>query len=688
MARGRAVWGIELGQSALRGVKLAPADDNRVDVLAFDSVDHEHMLSQPEVEIDELVRETIEKFVANNSISRADDVVIGVPGQQTFSRFVKLPPGVQKKQIPDLVKFEANQQIPFDMDDVVWDYEVFQAEDMPETEVGIFAMRKDLVRRQLDRFASHKITPIAVQNIPSALFNYAHFDLAEELDDNEAVVVIDVGATNTDLVIVEKNSAWSRNIPLGGDAFTDTLVKNFKLSYAKAEQLKRTAATSKHARQIFQTMRPVFSELVAEVQRSVGFYSSTHRDIELKHVLAVGNAFKLPGLQKYLETNLTIPGGVKKLDGFERAVENEITADPKFKEAAISLAASYGLALQGLDVAKISSNLLPIELARLACWKRKQYWWVATAACLGLAAFLPYSRNASDGLLLAGNATENNREIKRIVDLASQKQREFQEVSGTVDQNQQQTKAFFELFDKRALLPKVYAMVLDALPQDPQIANVASPEALRELVKDNPRLARANRKQIFVDELKVTYAEPIDQFETPREYESQSMSGASAKGDNQPAAQPDDQPGFFVYLRGRSTFGGDQQAQAAALITQEFFENLRALGKREGLNLYVPETNPADPDHPENPRLTRIYQPFAGASAPTRAGAPGRGGLFNPQGTPLGAAEDSVQRDPVTGEDISDDWEFTVIMKVKIGAPPEEPEAPDAAAAGGPDAEE
>ena len=71
---------------------------------------------------------------------------------------------------------------------------------------------------------------------------------------------------------------WTRTIQIGGNNFTEALVRAFKLSFPKAEQHKRTAASSKYARQIFQAMRPVFADLVQEIQRCIGFYTSLHRE--------------------------------------------------------------------------------------------------------------------------------------------------------------------------------------------------------------------------------------------------------------------------------------------------------------------------------------------------------------------------------------------------------------------------
>ena len=121
---------------------------------AFDYVEYPKILSQPEADPVALVQEAIKQFLSRNSV-RGDRVAMSVPGQSGLARFIKLPP-VEAKKIPDIVKYEARQQIPFSLEDVVWDYQrmVGGSEEEGfalETEVGLFAMKRDQVYRAFGR---------------------------------------------------------------------------------------------------------------------------------------------------------------------------------------------------------------------------------------------------------------------------------------------------------------------------------------------------------------------------------------------------------------------------------------------------------------------------------------------------------------------------------------------------------
>ena len=117
------------------------------------------------------------------------------------------------------------------------------------------------------------------------------------------MVVLSLGTDTTDLVITNGYRVWQRSVPLGGSHFTKALSKELRLTFAKAEHLKRNAMQAEDRGAVFQAMRPVFNDLLTEVQRSIGFFSNIGTSGPIGRVVALGNATKLPGLQKYLAQN-------------------------------------------------------------------------------------------------------------------------------------------------------------------------------------------------------------------------------------------------------------------------------------------------------------------------------------------------------------------------------------------------
>src|SRR4029078_10605703 len=156
MVKTGSVWGIDLGQCALKALRCREGDEPGTIVAeAFDYIEYPKMLGQPDANAVELLAEARETFPSCSSLA-GDRVAISVSGQSGLSRFIKLPP-VETKKIPDIVKYEARQQIPFPLDEVVWDYQQMGAsgdEDgfALDCEVGIFAMKRDQVNKALQPF--------------------------------------------------------------------------------------------------------------------------------------------------------------------------------------------------------------------------------------------------------------------------------------------------------------------------------------------------------------------------------------------------------------------------------------------------------------------------------------------------------------------------------------------------------
>ncbi|MBN8627753.1 MAG: type IV pilus assembly protein PilM [Planctomycetes bacterium] len=384
MAKKVAAWGIDIGQYALKALRCRAADDGTQRVFAevFDFIEYPKPLSSPDADPAALVADALKMFLSRNRV-KGDKVVISVPGKDGLARFIKLPP-VETKKIPDIVRYEAKQQIPFPLEEVVWDFQQMGAAPVEEDfaldcEVGIFAMKRDQVERALKPFNDAKVEVDIVQLTPLALFNWVVFDQIRDLPppeqydaDNppESTVVLSIGTETTDFVVTNGYKMWQRSLPVGGNHFTKALVKDMKMNYATAEHLKRNASKAEDPKALFQAMRPVFSDLLSEVERSMKFFSNMDRAAKIGKVIALGNAVKLPGLQKFLTQNLGFE--VTKPDAYRGLAGPGIVDAPAFKENLLSYGVCYGLALQGLKQAKIGTNLLPPEITEYRVIRAKK----------------------------------------------------------------------------------------------------------------------------------------------------------------------------------------------------------------------------------------------------------------------------------------------------------------------------
>ncbi|OYV87080.1 MAG: hypothetical protein B7Z73_10645, partial [Planctomycetia bacterium 21-64-5] len=401
MAKTDAVWGIDIGQCALKALRCRPHEEpSKINADAFDYIEYPKILSQPDVDPVELVRDALKQFLSRNSV-RGDRVVVSVSGQSGLTRFIKLPP-VEAKKIPDIVKYEARQQIPFALEDVVWDFQTMVGGSViegfaMETEVGLFAMKRDQVYRALKPFNEAGIEVDIVQLTPLALYNFVAFDQmenlppAEEYDAEsppESVILISLGTDTTDLVVTNGFRVWQRNIPIGGNHFTKALTKELKLTFASAEHLKRNATQAEDPKALFQAMRPVFNDLLTEVQRSISFFTNLDRRAKISRAVALGNAMKLPGLQRYLAQNLGFD--LVRLESFRGLTGSAVVDAPAFKENVPAFGVCYGLTLQALRETRVQTNLLPREITQDRLIREKRPWAVGAAAALLLGCGVSY----------------------------------------------------------------------------------------------------------------------------------------------------------------------------------------------------------------------------------------------------------------------------------------------------------
>ena len=391
MASSSSVWGIEIGQAALKALRCSLVDGEVV-ADAFDYIEYPKILSQPEADADELIAEALAQLMERNE-GMTEKLCVSVPGQSGLSKFFK-PPPVEVKKVADLVRYEARQQIPFDLADVVWDYQMMPGSMVEDgyaldSEVGLFAMKREQAFRQLGPFDGANLEVDVVQLAPIALYNMVAYDRMNERieeggfnadDPPKSSVVLSIGTDSSDLIVTNGFRIWQRSMPIGGNHFTRQLTKDLKMTFSKAEHVKRNARDAVDPKLIFQTMRPVFNDLVTEVQRSIGFFRSIDRKADINELLVTGNTVKMPGLAAYLGKNLGFE--VHVLDDFNRLGGDDVRNIPTFKDNSTTFAVCYGLCLQGLGVSQIHASLVPQEILTERMIRAKKPWTLAGMAAL------------------------------------------------------------------------------------------------------------------------------------------------------------------------------------------------------------------------------------------------------------------------------------------------------------------
>ncbi len=489
MARRNAIWGLDIGICAIKALRCVPGSAPG-ELLAdrFDFIEFPKMLNQPEVDVDGQIHEALQQFLSRNDV-KGDRVAVSVPGQSGLSRFFR-PPPVDLKTLPDIVKYEVKQQIPFPIEDVIWDWQKLGGVEVDgriiDAEVGLFAMKRDGVFRALKPFDDAGIEVDIVQLSPLAVFNFATNELIRKSpgpdDDGEAKgkswVVLSIGTDTTDLIVTNGSRLWLRNIPVGGNHFTKQLSRELKLTHAKAEQLKKNVRLAEDPKQLLTAMRPVFNDLVNEVQRSITFFRSIDKTADIGQMVLLGNAAQLPGLRQYLGSQLEID--IAKVDEFHRLKGPEVIQQGPFQENLLSFAPAYGLCLQGIGQSQLKTNLLPREIQVDRIIEAKKPWVLAAASFLLGGAALGLLFSATQWFRVSESYTANGKSWKESFSEVETRANRSRALISTDDEQKTtlnniktiSTELTSSSQDKTTWI-ELYEAIEQALPKDPRITDRA-----------------------------------------------------------------------------------------------------------------------------------------------------------------------------------------------------------------------
>ena len=310
----KSAWGLEIGDSGIKAVK-ASSRDGKLFVEAIDRIDYSLQGDEIALKKPELIEEAVGTFKERNLISRSDKIIVSLSGKMILSRFFTLPP-IKKSRIADVLKFELRKQVPFEPDEIAWDYQQFDDVGTANkgVKIGLFATKKENIYDLLPSLAPIRVNLDAIQITPIAIYNLVHLSS----DSNEDAIVINVEQGNTDFIVVGRSKYWNRSIPIS----------------------------------------EVNMSLIREIQRSMGYYVSVSKGAKPEILYLMGDVFEDDNKIKFVDENLE--GKVQFLDLLDKIrMVKDFDHPSLVKKNIYGFETALGLALQGLNLGEIRINLLP-----------------------------------------------------------------------------------------------------------------------------------------------------------------------------------------------------------------------------------------------------------------------------------------------------------------------------------------
>jgi|GEM_PF-801008 len=329
-------FGLDVGTSAVRLVKLKKSFGGKYELEAFGSMDIPEGLSLSDSEIDKKQMSEIVKKLVNSVKPGTQNVVVSLPGNSIFTTVVTLPK-MPVQEIESTIRYQAEQNIPLKLSEVRLDWQVIgQSADRANVSVMIIAAPLARVKKVVDILenAGLDVNAVEVDAISSA---------RALMSGDPLFMVINMGKYLTELTVVKNNIVnHTRTIPIGGQVMTRAIAQGLGVDETQAEQLKRKFGIEKGNMEgkIYSAVSPVLNDLKEEIDRSMKYYFDKFGD-SIKLIKLSGGASRTLGIQPFLSAELGVNivyGNPWALVTYKNDVMNQLSQNAQEFDVAVGLA--------------------------------------------------------------------------------------------------------------------------------------------------------------------------------------------------------------------------------------------------------------------------------------------------------------------------------------------------------------
>ncbi|MCI0748515.1 MAG: pilus assembly protein PilM [Verrucomicrobia subdivision 3 bacterium] len=315
------------------------------------------------------------------------------PGFHTFSKFVKLPP-VDTSKVTQIIQYEAQQNVPFPLEEVVWDYQILGATATGELEVLLVAIKSDIVEGLFRVAETAGLRLQLVDVSPAALCNAFRYNYS---DLEGCTMLLDIGAKTSNLLFFDKGSVYSRGINIGANAITQDFAKESKLSYAEAENLKIDQGfvslggayeepDNPHQAAISKIARQVMTRLHIQVNQTIQFYRGQQGGSTPQRLFLSGGAAIMPYTAQFFSEKLNLPE-VEYFNPLRNIDINPAVNREELAKVAHSFGEVVGLGLRNLAHCPVELNLMPRSILQRQRLNQKKPYFAAAVLCVILVVF-------------------------------------------------------------------------------------------------------------------------------------------------------------------------------------------------------------------------------------------------------------------------------------------------------------
>lgn len=297
--------GVDISSSAVKMVEIEQAGKNllRVERYAIESLPKDAVTDGNIMNL-EAVAETIRRAWKRMG-TRAKHVAMALPAAAVITKKIIVPTGLREDELEAQVETEANQYIPFALDEVNLDFQVLgSAPSGPEdVEVLIAASRKEKVEDRVAAAESAGLKAL-VMDVESFATQTACEMVAQQLPNagrEQTIAVVDIGASMMHINVLHNGqSIYMREQTFGGNQLTQEIQRRYSLSSDEAEIAKRQGGLPENYEA--EVLQPFMDTLALEVARAIQFFFSSSQYNRVDHILLAGGCAMIPGLDEIVAT--------------------------------------------------------------------------------------------------------------------------------------------------------------------------------------------------------------------------------------------------------------------------------------------------------------------------------------------------------------------------------------------------
>ncbi len=320
---------------------------------------------------------------------KSKNVNVCAPGFHVFSKFVKLPP-VDANKVTQIIQYEAQQNVPFPLEEVVWDYQILGSTTGGELEVLLVAIKADIVEGLFRVTESAGLHLLLADVSPAALCNAFRFNYG---DLEDCTMLLDIGAKTSNLLFFEKGKVFSRSINLGANSITQDFANESKLKFDVAEKLKIEEGfvslggayeepENPHQAAISKIARQFMTRLHIQVNQTMQFYRGQQGGSQPQRLFLSGGASIMPYTAQFFAEKINVP--VEYFNPLRNVQIDPAINLEELARVAHSMGEVIGLGLRNLAHCPVELNLMPESTLKWQSFNQKKPYFIATVFSLVL----------------------------------------------------------------------------------------------------------------------------------------------------------------------------------------------------------------------------------------------------------------------------------------------------------------